>query len=295
MKILIFGGRGMLGSECKRIFSQQHEVISPDKEEVDITSWDGVIETLHKLSPDVVINCAGLTDVNACETQGFAVRKINVEGPRNLAQSCARFERKLVHISSEHVFSGQKPIPQPYFEDDTVKPLSAYGRSKMESEVAVRDNSPNYIIIRTAWLYGINGENFVKSIVNRAIRKKPLILRVPDDRFGSPTWSYRLAVQIRELIDNDGRGTYHATTEGYCSRFECARYIIKKLGLKTSLEPVSMKDLNEKAASPVNCLLENRRLKAQDLNIMPNWKKDMRVFLEKCGEDLIKEAETQKF
>ena len=294
MKILILGGTGMLGSECRRIFSQDHEVISPDKADLDITSWDGVIGIFQKASPDIVINCAGFTDLKACEKEDFAVRKINIEGPRNLAQGCARFERKLVHISSDYVFDGRKAFPQPYFEDDILTPLSAYGRSKKDSEVAVRDNSPNYIIIRTGWLYGINGNNFVKSIVNNAIRKRTEILRIPDDQFGSPTWAYRIALQIRKLLNMDGRGTYHVSAEGYCSRFECAKYILNKLGIKASLEPCSLKDIQDSVRRPANCIMENRRLKTQGVNIMNEWKRDINLFLKNFGERLIEEAETKK-
>ena len=294
MKILILGSTGMLGSECKDAFVQGHEVITPDKMEMDIISWDGVIENLQKVLPDVVLNCAGFTDVDACETEDFRVRKINVEGPRNLAQCSARFECKLVHVSSDYVFNGQKLVPQPYFEDDTPNPLSAYGKSKMESEKAVRENAPNYIIIRTAWLYGINGNNFIKSIVTQAVKKKTQVLKVADDQFGSPTWAYRLALQIKEVLHYDGRGTYHATAEGYCSRLECAEHILKKLNLKARVEPCSMKDFEGAAKRPANCLLENRLLKKQGLSFMRDWKEDLDTFLEKFGEELIKEATAKK-
>jgi dTDP-4-dehydrorhamnose reductase len=290
MKILILGSTGMLGSECKKILSQEYEVIAPDKKELDIISWDGVIEKLQEVSPDVVLNCVGFNDVDACETEAFKVRKINVEGPRNLAQGSARFECKLVHISSDYVFDGQKMMPQPYFEDDTASPLSAYGKSKMESETAVRENSPNFIIVRTAWLYGINGKNFIKSIVNQGIQEKGKVLKVADDQFGSPTWTHTLALQIRELLRHNGRGTYHATAEGYCTRFECAQYVLEKLGIKTSIEPCSMKDYKALATRPSNCLLENRLLKKQRINIMRNWKEDLNDFLNKYGEELIKVA-----
>ena len=290
MKILILGSTGMLGSECKKIFSQEHEVIAPDKNELDIISWDGVIQHLQDVSPDVVLNCAGFTDVDACESEDFKVRKINVEGPRNLAQCSARFECKLVHISSDYVFDGQKIVPQPYFEDDTANPLSAYGKSKMESETAVRENSPNFIIVRTGWLYGIGGKNFIKSIVNQGIRKDPKALKVVDDQFGSPTWAHSLAMQIRELLRYDGRGTYHATAEGYCSRFDYAKYVLEKLEIKASIESCSMKDYKGIAIRPANCLLENRLSKKQGLNVLRNWKEDLDVFLEKYGEKLLKEA-----
>ena len=295
MKILILGGTGMLGSECKYVLSQNHEVIAPNKEEMDITSWDGVIENLQENSPDVVLNSAGFTDVDACETKHSAVRKINVEGPRNLAQCSARFQCKFIHISSDYIFDGQKMMPQPYFEDDAPNPLSAYGISKMDSEIAVRENSPNYVIIRTGWLYSIYGKNFVKSIVAQVIQKKAEVLRVTDDQFGSPTWAYRVSLQIRELLHSDARGTYHATAEGYCSRLECAEYILGKLGIKTPIEPCSMKDFQGSARRPANCLLENRLLKKQGIHIMPNWKEDMDMFLDKFGEELIKTVETEKY
>jgi dTDP-4-dehydrorhamnose reductase len=294
MKILILGSTGMLGSECKAVFSLDNEVIGPDKKEMDIISWDGVIDNLQRVSPDVVINCAGFTDVDASEKETFAVRKINIEGPRNLAQCSARFECKLVHISSDYVFDGQKMMPQPYFEDDSPNPLSAYGRSKMESEIAVRENSPNYIIIRTGWLYGVKGKNFVKSIVAQATKKKGKAIKVANDQIGSPTWTYRLALQINKLLEADGRGTYHATAEDYCSRFEFAKYIVEKLGLKANIEPCSMKDIHRAARRPANCFLENRLLKKQGINIMLGWKEDLDTFLETYGEDIIKEAKARK-
>jgi dTDP-4-dehydrorhamnose reductase len=192
------------------------------------------------------------------------------------------------------VFDGLKTIPQPYFEDDAPNPLSAYGKSKMESEKAVRENSPNYIIVRTGWLYGINGRNFVKSIVTQAVKKKRKTLKVAEDQLGSPTWTYRLALQIRELLKNDGRGTYHATAEDYCSRFECAAHILKKLRIKASIESCKLSDLQAPAERPTNCLLENRLLKKQGINILRHWKDDLNAFLEESGQELVREAKRQK-
>ncbi len=295
MKILILGGTGGLGSACMEVLSQDHEVIAPDKKEMDIISWDGVIVNLERAEPDVVVNCAGFTDVDACEIEDFAVRKINVEGPRNLAQCSARFGCKLVHISCDYVFDGLKLSPQPYFEDDASNPLSAYGKSKMESEKAVRENSPNYIIVRSGWLYGNNGENFIRSIISRAVKERTKTLKAAEDRLGSPTWTYRLALQIKEILRSDGRGTYHTTAEDYCSRFEWAEYVLKKMGLNASIEACSMNDFNSPAQRPLNCLLENRLLKTQGINIMPHWKEDLDVFLEKFGEELVREAESQRF
>ena len=294
MKVLLVGSSGMLGSDCHEVLSQEHEVIAPDKKKLDIISWDGVIEFLQTMEPDVVVNCAGFTDVDACETEDFLVRKINVEGPRNLAQGSARFNCKLVHISSDYVFSGKKSIPQPYFEDDPTDPISAYGKSKMESEVAVRENAPDYVIIRSAWLYGIHGENFITSILKNTVGKKRKTIKVVNDQLGSPTWTYRLALQINELIKSDAKGTVHATSEGYCTRFDCAKEVFKRLKLKVTVKPSNLNDYEQPAKRPANCILENRVLKKWGIDLMPDWKSDLKEFLDKHGKDLVKQARSKK-
>ncbi|HDZ23489.1 MAG TPA: dTDP-4-dehydrorhamnose reductase [Desulfobacteraceae bacterium] len=290
MKILILGGSGMLGSECKEVLGRRHEIITPDRESLNIVSWDQVIDRLQQISPEIVLNCAGFTDVDACEEEDFAVRKINVEGPRNLAQGAARFGSKLIHISSDYVFDGQKTLPQPYFEDDLVRPLSAYAKSKAESETAVRENSPDYIILRTGWLYSRGGSNFIKAILSAALKLRNSALKVVDDQFGSPTWTYRVAHQIEALLNRGGRGTYHATSEGFCSKFEWAAFVVEKLGLKVPVEPCKTEDFPTPARRPVNSILENRLLKKQGINVMRDWKEDLNEFLDLYGEDLIKEA-----
>jgi dTDP-4-dehydrorhamnose reductase len=291
MKILILGATGGLGSDCRKVLGKEHEVICPGKEEVDVVSWDVVIEAFDTISPDIVLNCVGLTDLDTCERDPFALRKINVEGPRNLAQSSARFGCKIVHVSCAHVFDGRKAMPQPYFEDDAPNPLSAYGKSKLESETAVRGNSPNYIIIRSNWLYGVHGSNFVKSVVQHAVRGVSTTMQLPDDQFGAPTWSHRLALQIRELLNQDGRGSYHATAYGYCSPFELAQYVLDKLKLKAAIEACSLSTLSKGHLLPVNCVLENSLSKKQGVNVMVNWEKDLDTFLEQFGDQLIKEAD----
>ncbi|MFC1823420.1 dTDP-4-dehydrorhamnose reductase [Thermodesulfobacteriota bacterium] len=297
MKIFLLGSKGRLGSECLKVLSEDWEVVAPDRKELDIIRWDAVIEGIQVEAPDVVINCAALTDVDACEKEDpFVIRKNNVEGPRNLAQGCARFNSKFIHLSSDYIFSGKKPMPQPYFEDDPADPISAYGKSKMESEVAVRENAPNYVIVRSGWLYGLTGRDFIKSIISGALemKKKKKPLRIVDDQFGSPTWCYRLAEQIKQLIIHDAKQTYHATAEGYCSRFEYTEYVLKKLKIKVKLEPCSTEDYPREARRPLNCLLENRLLKKQGINIMPEWKKDVDEFLNQYGKELVKQAKAAK-
>jgi len=293
MKILLLGSKGMLGSDCRTVLSENYEILSPDKKELDIVSWDKVIDRMHHLHPEIVLNCAAVTDLDMCEESrhSYMVKKVNVEGPRNIAQASARYDCKVIQISSDQVFDGEKAVPQPYFEDDTLDPLSAYGRSKMESEIAVRENAPDYMIIRTGWLYGMEGDNFVKTLLASVLgKKKSKKVKVVEDQFGSPTWSYRVAQQIQELIHADGKGTYHATAEGYCSRLEYARFILDKLNLKASLEPCSLAECRKKAKRPSNCILENRILKKYEINLLPDWKEDLDLFLDQFGEDLIKQA-----
>ena len=293
MRILLIGSTGMLGSDCREVLSENYEIIAPERKELDIISWDRVIETLQEVNPDIILNCAGFSNVDACETEPFKVRKVNVEGPRNLAQGAARFKCKLVHISTDYVFNGKKNVPQPYFEDDATDPVSAYGKSKMDSEVGVRENAPDYAIVRTSWLYGRNGANFIHSILKNALGKKMKPLKIINDQFGSPTWTLSVALQINELLKRDAKGTFHATSEGYCTWFDFAKIILKKLKIKVPLEPMSMADYPYVAKRPVNCILENRLLKKQGLNLMPEWQKDIKAYLSKFGSDLVKRAKAK--
>ncbi len=294
MKILLLGSSGLLGNDCREVLKDEHEVIAPSSSDLDIISWDVVIDSLHKISPDVIINCAGYTDVNGCETDDFKVRKVNIEGPRNFAQGSARYNCRMIHISSDYVFSGQKGIPQPYFEDDPVDPVSAYGRCKVESEVAVKENAPNYIIIRTGWLYGRYGNDFIDSILLKSAKSPRKTIKVIDDQIGSPTWTYRLAHQIKALLKTDLKGTFHATSEGYCSRYEFVKHIFEQLNIKTPVKPCSISEYPQPAKRPLNCILENRLLKNLGYNVMVDWQEDVKEYLELYGKDLVKEAKSKK-
>ena len=291
MKILLIGASGGLGSECKQALKGHYEIMAPDKEEFDITSWDKVITGINELAPDIILNCAGFTRVDECETERMVAERTNVEGPRNLAQAAARYEKIIVHISSDFVFNGRKRLPQPYFEDDPMDPLCFYGFTKMESEMAVKQNVPNYIIIRTGWLYGIRGDNFLKKILKFALKKNQESIYVVNDQFGSPTWSYRMAQQIKLLIDNGKEGIYHATSEGYCSRYECARHFLEKMEIKAHVVPCATEQYPTPAIRPVNSILENRQLKKEGLNVMLHWQKDLDIFIDKYGEELLRGEE----
>jgi dTDP-4-dehydrorhamnose reductase len=229
--------------------------------------------------------------VDECEKEKKIAEKVNVEGARNLAQGAARYNKVMVHISSDFVFNGRKRLPQPYFEDDSMSPLSYYGLTKMESEIAVKQNISNYLIIRTGWLYGATGDNFIMKILRSALKKEQATLAVVKDQFGSPTWVNRLAHQIKILIDNGKEGVYHATSEGYCSRFEWAQYFLEKMEIKIPVMPCATKDYPTPAKRPANAILENRQLKIEGLNVMSHWQKDLDIFIERYGRDVVHAAQ----
>ena len=287
MKILLTGSSGMLGSECEAVLTDDYKIIAPKKDEFDITNWDQVTTDVNQFSPDIILNCAGFTKVDDCETERMLCERINVEGTRNLAQVASRYEKIIVHISSNFVFNGKKKLPQPYFEDDPMAPISFYGLTKMESEMAVKQNSKKYIIIRTGWLYSIRGRNFLKDVLKAALKNNNEPIKVEDDQLGSPTWAHSLALQIKTLIDNKKEGTYHATSEGYCSRYTWAKYVFDKMGIKTPILPCSSKDYPRPAARPLNSILENRQLKTEGFNIMVPWERDLDAFIEKYGDELL--------
>ena len=291
MKILLIGSSGQLGSECKEVLKDDYEIISPSKEELDIISWDKVIMSIDQLSPDIILNCAAFNKVDDCETDRKLAERINVEGPRNLAQGAARYDKIIIHISSDFIFNGRKRLPQPYFEDDPMNPLSRYGLTKMESEMAVKQNAPHYIIIRTGWIYGVRGDSFIKQILQLALKSNQKPIYVVDDQIGSPTWSHRLAKQIKVLIDNKKEGVYHATSEGYCSRYEWAKYLLEKMDITIPVLPCASEKYPTPARRPLNSILENRQLKIEGLNIMPNWQKDLDIFINNYGDMLLKGEE----
>ncbi|MDY6986574.1 MAG: dTDP-4-dehydrorhamnose reductase [Thermodesulfobacteriota bacterium] len=290
MKILICGGRGQLGHDCTRVMKEWHEVLSTDLEELDITNPSAVEEMIGRMLPQVVVNCAAYTQVDACETERGLARKVNVDGPRNLALSTERHGGQVVHISTDYVFDGKRVAPEPYVEEDTPHPVSFYGKTKFDGELAVRDTAKGHIIVRTAWLYGHHGPNFLKTMLRLALRSPHKEVKVVHDQFGSPTWSYRLALQIARLIETNGRGTYHATSEGHCTWYELATCFLEKMGISHHLVPCTSAEYPTPASRPKNSILENGHLKEEGLSLMIDWKEDLDKFVSLHREDLLREV-----
>jgi len=269
------------------VFGKAHQVTALGRQELDITHRAHVKETVDKISPDLIVNCAAHTGVDACETETERARELNVSGPRYLAQSAARCGSLLVHISTDYIFDGQKPIAYGYEEENDPRPLSVYGKTKLKGERAVREETENHIILRTAWLYGIQGHNFLKTMLKLTHANPSREFKVVSDQFGSPTWSYRLALQIEKLVEKGARGIYHATAEGVCTWFDLADYFLKKMDVPHRLVACTSAEFPTAAVRPKNSILENRRLKEAGVNVMVPWQDDVAQYIEQFGKQLL--------
>lgn len=290
MNILITGAGGQLGQDCREVLTAEHAVHALGSRELDIAEESQVREWLVRVRPTVVINCAAYTAVDASENNQAQSWRVNAQGPAVLAAACAGAGARLLHISTDYVFAGDKPVPQPYLESDPVAPLSAYGRSKLAGEEAVRAACADHLIVRTAWLYGISGRNFLKTMLRLALHDPERTIRVVNDQFGSLTWTGRLALQIRDLLAGGLTGTIHATAEGYGTWYEGARLFLTAMAVPFSLEPCTTADYPTPAQRPTNSILENGVLKARGLNRMVPWQEDVAVFARRYRAELLAEA-----
>ena len=294
MKILIAGGKGQLGTDCVRVFRETNEVLAIDLDELDITKLSGVESLVQRFVPNIIINCAAYTQVDNCEIEKDLAWNANVKGTENLTRSVEKHGGRLIHISTDYVFDGRKRVPEPYVETDEPNPVSYYGKTKYESEKAVRSADDRHVILRTAWMYGLNGHNFLKTMLKLALKNPEDEIRVVADQYGSPTWSYRLALQIARIIDTDAGGIYHATAEGHCTWFELAEYFLKKMGVPHTIVPCTSNEYPTPAKRPTNSILENRHLKEKGINIMAHWQDDLDQFVSSFGERLIDEISKGK-
>ncbi len=290
MKILICGAYGQLGSDCVSVFSEDHEVAACHKDELDIADIAAALEAVRNIEPDWIVNCAAYTAVDACESNRETAWLMNAKGPANLATAADTVDCRLLHVSTDYVFDGSNSPPQAYVEDDPVNPQSAYGESKAAGEQAVLHNGAGNCVVRTAWLYGRHGNNFLKTMLGLALKNPCQTVRVVADQFGSPTWSATLAAQIKALVEFGGSGIYHATAEGYGSWHDLAVYFLKRMGLMHAITPCSTEEYPTPAARPKNSILENSRLKAAGIHIMPDWQDDVDAFVEKWRQELMEEC-----
>lgn len=293
MRILVTGAGGQLGHDCAWVLAAEHELSCLGSRELDIGDRAAVRECVEALRPEVLINCAAYTAVDRCESETATCFRVNAEGPGHLAAAAAEAGARLLHISTDYVFAGDRPCEQAWVEDDPTGPVSAYGRAKLAGEQAVVARLDDHLIIRSAWLYGIDGRNFLKTILRLALADPDRVLRVVDDQVGSMTWTMRLAEQIAVLVDTPLRGLVHATAEGSGTWFQAAVRFLVAMGVPHRLEPCATADYPTPATRPANSILENARLKRHGLNRMRPWEEDVDAFAKRFRKRLLAEAQGQ--
>ena len=236
MKVLITGANGMLAKEVKERFEDGNELILTDVAELDITNEEMVKEFVKREKPDCIINCAAFTAVDKAETAGEIVEKINADGPGNLAKAANENDAVLVHISTDYVFGGNLDLEKDYKEDDKKSPVTAYGITKLHGEEQIEENTNKYYIFRTAWLYGIGGNNFVKTMLKLGEDRDEL--NVVADQHGSPTYAKDLAEMIYQAVQNKiPYGVYHTTNEGYTTWYDFTKAIFEYTGTICKVNP----------------------------------------------------------
>ncbi|MCI5119788.1 MAG: dTDP-4-dehydrorhamnose reductase [Candidatus Electrothrix sp. AUS4] len=287
MNILITGVGGQLGQDCLKIIGEEHRVHGRTSGQLDITQADQVQNEINTLRPEVVINCAAYTAVDKCESEEEACWAVNAQGPAYLAKACADARARLIHVSTDYVFSGNKPVPEPYTEQDPVEPLSAYGRSKLAGEQAITERMDDFLILRTSWLYGMGGNNFLKTMLRLAMTDSERTIRVVDDQYGSLTWTMTLARQIKQLLSSELKGVAHATAEGSSTWYAGAKYFLESMDVNFSLAPCTTAEYPTPARRPANSILENKFLKTQRSNLMQDWHQDIDAFVAQYRDELI--------
>ncbi|MFF2018163.1 dTDP-4-dehydrorhamnose reductase [Paenibacillus sp. NPDC058177] len=282
MKVLVTGAAGQLGQDVVLLLQKEgHEVFGCDRKEMDITDLEQTVKVIGDFNPDAVIHCAAYTAVDAAESDVDGAYLINATGSRNVALASEKAGAKLVYISTDYVFEGLGS--EPYHEYDNTAPRSIYGKSKRAGENLVQSLSSKYFIVRTAWVYGKYGKNFVKTMLKFG-QEKPL-LKVVDDQKGSPTYTVDLASFVLELIQTEKYGVYHATNSGSCTWYEFTGAIFEDahdiLGLDftAKLEPCTTEEFPLPAPRPHNSVLEHLSIRTNGFEDIRHWREGLRDFL----------------
>lgn len=259
-KVLIIGAKGMLGKELVKVFSAQknYEIIGTDLQDFDITKKDQVFENVKKIGPQIVINAAAFTKVDDCEKEKEICMKVNGKAVRFIAQVCKKIDAILVHYSTDYIFSGEKK--EGYQEEEkNFQPINVYGQSKLLGEHGLLKNTDRFYLIRTAWLYGKNGKNFVDTMLELA--KKMPEIKVVNDQTGSPTYAVDLAKRTRELLEsNYPFGIYHITNDGAVTWYEFAKKIFEIAKINVKVIPVTSNEFPRPAKRPKHSVLVNTKL-----------------------------------
>ena len=280
MKILVTGYNGQLGYDVvKELNSRSVECRGVDREDFDITDRDETVGYICDYAPDAVIHCAAYTAVDRAEDDEENCRKVNADGTENIAVACEKLRAKMLYVSTDYVYGGDGEAP---FETDSpTNPRNVYGITKLEGEKAVMKYIDKFFIVRTSWVFGINGNNFVKTMLRLGDEKESL--NVVCDQVGSPTYTPDLARLICDLIVTEKYGIYHGTNENYCSWAEFAAEIMKLGGKKTVINPVPSSEYPTKAERPHNSRLSKKCLDEAGIKRLPTWQDALKRFLKEMS------------
>lgn len=306
MKVFVTGVGGQLGHDVmNELHKRRHEGVGSDLAPaysgiqdnsavttmpyvpLDITDADSVKNTITKINPDVVIHCAGWTAVDAAEDEDkqALVKKINVDGTQYIADVCKELGCKMLYLSTDYVFNGQGT--EPWTPDcKSYAALNVYGQSKLDGELAVTNTMDKYFVVRISWVFGLNGKNFVKTMLQ--LGKKNDILRVVNDQIGTPTYSFDLSRLLVDMVETEKYGYYHATNEGgYISWYEFACEIFRQAGYETKVIPVTTAEYGlSKAARPFNSRLDKTKLAESGFKPLPNWKDALTRYLREIDGEI---------
>ena len=283
MKVLVTGVKGQLGHDVMNELALRGiEGIGVDVEEMDITDRTACETVIFREKPDAVIHCAAYTAVDAAEDNLELCRKINAEGTRNIARICKAMDIKMMYISTDYVFNGGGQ--RPWEPDDHREPLNVYGLTKYEGEIAVEQNVQKYFIVRIAWVFGVNGKNFIKTMLR--LGKEKGAVSVVNDQIGSPTYTYDLARLLADMIQTDRYGRYHATNEGLCSWYEFACEIFRQAGMdEVKVTPVDSEGFPAKAKRPSNSRMSKEKLTENGFERLPSWQDALGRYLKALKEN----------
>lgn len=282
MKILVTGVKGQLGYDVlKELKKRNIECIGAGREQFDITQTNEVYHFIESYLPDAVIHCSAYTAVDKAEDEKELCYQVNVEGTKNIAMICKKINAKMLFVSTDYVFSGSGM--QPHEIEEETDPLGVYGKTKLQGECIVKDILDHYFIVRTSWVYGKNGNNFVKTMLR--IGKNQPEVNVVSDQIGSPTYTTDLASLICDMIQTQKYGLYHATNEGYCSWAEFAQEIFKQAGYSTKVNFISTEQYPTKAQRPKNSKLSKKSLEKADFSKLPLWQDAVKRYIKELYEN----------
>ncbi|MCP4714383.1 MAG: dTDP-4-dehydrorhamnose reductase [Deltaproteobacteria bacterium] len=274
MRLLVVGSSGMLARDVIRQFKGTCELFECDYPHFDLCDQPLVMREVASIRPDVIINCAAYTDVDGCENEKARAFAVNADGVRNLALACKETGSRLVHVSTDFVFDGNKNTP--YDEDDLTNPLSVYGSSKLAGEAHIREVLERYVIVRTSWLFGKGGNNFVETIKRLAGERDEL--RIVDDQKGCPTFAADLAQALSALISSSAQGVFHVSNSGPCTWYEFGRKIVELSSLAARVTPVSSDEFPRPARRPANSVMNTQKYYDQTGKQLRPWQEALQDY-----------------